>query len=135
MVRHMKFRLIPAILLVSTGALTTNVWAAKAKHPKPAAAVEQPVTVDGLLSQAHDAVGKGDTELAVRLAQSAIVADPARPTSYVALGDIYAEAGQPDYARSFYDQALGIDPANSDALKALTALNHDHPEHTARATQ
>jgi Tfp pilus assembly protein PilF len=80
-------------------------------------------------------VGKGDTELAVRLAQAAIVADPARPRSYVALGDIYAEAGQPDYARSFYDQALGIDPADADALKALTTLNHDHPEHTARATQ
>ena len=137
MVRSMTSRLIPAlaILLVSTGALTTNVWAAKAKHPKPAAAAEQPVTVDGLLSQAHDAVGKGDTELAVRLAQAAIVADPARPRSYVALGDIYAEAGQPDYARSFYDQALGIDPADADALKALTTLNHDHPEHTARATQ
>jgi Tfp pilus assembly protein PilF len=137
MVHPMTSRLIPAlaILLVSTGALTTNVWAAKAKHPKPAAAAEQPVTVDGLLSQAHDAVGKGDTELAVRLAQSAIVADPARPRSYVALGDIYAEAGQPDYARSFYDQALGIDPADADALKALTTLNHDHPEHTARATQ
>jgi Tfp pilus assembly protein PilF len=125
----MTFRPIPAlaVLLVST-----SVWAAPVKHPKPA---EPPVTVESLLSQAHDAAGKGDTDLAVRLAQSAIVADPARPTSYVALGDIYAEAGQPDYARSFYDQALGIDPANSDALKALTALNHDHPEHTARATQ
>ena len=49
------------------------------------------MTVETLLSQAHDAVGKGDTELAVRLAQSAIVADPARPASYVALGDIYAQ--------------------------------------------
>jgi len=38
----------------------------------------------------------------------AIVADPARPTSYVALGDLYAEAGQADYARSFYDAALGL---------------------------
>ena len=137
MVHPMTSRLIPAlaILLVSTGALTTNVWAAKAKHPKPAAAVEQPVTVESLLSQAHDAVGKRDTELAVRLAQAAIVADPARPRSYVALGDIYAEAGQPDYARSFYDQALGIDPADADALKALTTLDHEHPEHTARANQ
>ena len=128
----MTSRPIPllAVLLFSTSA-----WAAHAKHPKPAAAVEQPVTVDGLLSQAHDAVGKGDTELAVRLAQSAIVADPARPRSYVALGDIYAEAGQAEYARSFYDQALGIDPSDAGALKALAALNRDHPEHTARATQ
>ncbi|HEX4177470.1 MAG TPA: tetratricopeptide repeat protein [Rhizomicrobium sp.] len=120
-------RLIPAlaVLLVSTGA-----WAATPKHPKPA---EPPVTVESLLSQAHDAIGKGDTDLAVRLAQSAIVADPARPTSYVALGDIYAQAGQAEYARSYYDEALGIDPAEPDALKALSALDRDHPEHTARA--
>lgn len=138
-VAPMKPRLIPAlaVLLLSTGALSsgalsTGVWAATAKHPKP---VEQPITVESLLSKAHDAVDKGDTELAVRLAQSAIVADPARTTSYVALGDIYAQAGQPDYARSFYDEALGIDPVEPNALKALAALNRDHPEHTARANQ
>jgi cytochrome c-type biogenesis protein CcmH/NrfG len=132
----MTSRLIPAlaVLLVSTGALSSGVWAATAKHPKPVA-VEQPVTVEALLSQAHDAVGKGDTELAVRLAQSAIVADPARPTSYVVLGDIYAGAGQADYARSFYDEALGIDPAEPTALKAIAALDRTHPEHTARANQ
>ena len=124
----MTSRLIPAlaVLLVSSG-LTC---AAPAKHPKPA---EPPVTVESLLTQAHDAFGKGDTELAVRLAQSAIVADPARTSSYVALGDIYAEAGQADYARSFYDEALGIDPAEPNALKALAALNRDHPDNTARA--
>jgi cytochrome c-type biogenesis protein CcmH/NrfG len=129
----MTSRLIPAlaVLLLSTGALSSGVWAAT-KHPKPA---EQPVTVESLLSQAREAVGKGDTELAVRLAQSAIVADPARPTSYVALGDIYAQAGQPDYARSFYDEALGIDPAEPNALKALATLDRTHPEHTARAIQ
>ncbi|HEY2011717.1 MAG TPA: tetratricopeptide repeat protein [Rhizomicrobium sp.] len=92
------------------------------------------MTVESLLSQAHNAVGKGDTELALRLAQSAIVADPARPGSYVALGDIYAGAGQPEYARSFYDEALGIDPSEPNALKAIAALD-DHPEHTARANQ
>ena len=129
MVRAMTFRPIPtlAVLLFSTGA-----WAAPVKHPKP---VEPPVTVESLLSQAHDAAGKGDTDLAVRLAQSAIVADPARPTSYVALGDIYAQVGQPEYARSFYEEALGIDPVEPNAVKALTALNREHPEHTARASQ
>ena len=129
----MTSRLIPAlaIVLFSTG-MASGAWAARAKHPKP---VELPVTVDSLLTQAHDAIGKGDTDLAVRLAQSAIVADPARPTSYVALGDIYAHAGEPDYARSFYDEALGIDPAEPNALKAIATLDRDHPEHTARATQ
>ena len=105
--------------------------------PKPAkpAKVEAPVTVEGLLTQAHAAVTKGDTELAVRLAQSAIVADPARTTSYVALGDIYAEAGQPDYARSFYDQALGIDPAEPGALKGISALGKVRSAATANAAQ
>src|ERR1700751_3890831 len=109
MVHHMMSRLIPALAVL---VFSTCAWAAPAKHPKP---VEQPVTVESLLSQAHDALGKGDTELAVRLAQSAIVADPTRPGSYVVLGDIYAQAGKPDYARSFYDQALGIDPAEPNA--------------------
>src|ERR1700744_2276719 len=122
MMSVMTSRLIPAlaVLLVSTGALSTTLWAATAKHPKPA---EPPVSAEALLSQAHDAIGKGDTDLAVRLAQSAIVATPARPGSYVALGDIYAQAGQPEYARSYYDEALGIDPAEPDALKAIAALD------------
>src|ERR1700744_3515862 len=133
MMSVMTSRLIPAlaVLLVSTGALSTTLWAATAKHPKPA---EPPVTVESLLSQAHDAIGKGDTELAIRLTQSAIVADPARPTSYVALGDIYAQTGQRDYARSYYDEALDIDPSEPNALKAIAALG-EHPEHTARANQ
>ena len=133
MVLSMTSRIIPvlAVLLVSGVLISTDSWAARATHvAKPA---EPPVTVESLLSQAHDAIGKGDTERAVRLAQSAIVADPARPASYVALGDIYAQAGQPDYARSYYDEALGIDPAQPDALKAMEALNRDHPENTARA--
>lgn len=122
-------RLIPALAVLL---LATSAWAAPAKHPKPATP-QPPLTVESLLSQAHDAMGKGDTELAVRLAQSAIVADPARPTSYVALGDIYAGEGHADYARSYYDEALGIDPSEPSALKALAALGSDHTEHTARA--
>jgi Flp pilus assembly protein TadD len=136
MVRAMTSRLIPiliprwAVLFISTGMLCAAGWAAPAKHAKLA---EPPMTVESLLSQAHVASGKGDTELAVRLAQSAIVADPARPASYVALGDIYAQAGQADYARSFYDEALGIDPAEPNALKALAVLNLAHPETAASA--
>jgi Flp pilus assembly protein TadD len=132
MVRAMTSRVIPvlAVLLVSTFLSCGAGWGAPTKQPK---AAEPPVTVESLLTQAHDAYGKGDTELAIRLAQSAIVADPARPGSYVALGDIYAQAGQTDYARSFYDEALGIDPAEPNALKALAVLNHAHPEAAASA--
>jgi Flp pilus assembly protein TadD len=131
MVRPMTRRAIP--LLAAFVVATAPAFAA----PKPAkpAKAEAPLTVEVLLTQAHAAVTKGDTELAVRLAQSAIVADPARPTSYVALGDIYAEAGQPEYARSFYDAALGIDPAQPAALKAISALGKDHTSTTANAAQ
>jgi Flp pilus assembly protein TadD len=129
MVQPMTRRAIP--LLAAFVVATSSVFAAPAKPAK----VETPQTVEALLTQAHAAVTKGDTELAVRLAQSAIVADPARPTSYVALGDIYAEAGQAEYARSFYDAALGIDPAQPAALKAISALGKEHTSTTANAAQ
>jgi len=124
-----------AIPLLAALVVATSPTFAAPKPAKPAAKIEAPVTVESLLTQAHAAVTKGDTELAVRLAQSAIVADPARPTSYVALGDIYAEAGQPDYARNFYDAALGIDPAQPAALKAISALDRNHTSTTANAAR
>jgi Tfp pilus assembly protein PilF len=106
---------------------------AGAAPSKPAP--EAPVTVESLLNQARAAIGKGETELAVRMAQSAIVADPARTHSYVVLGDIYAMAGQPDYARSFYDAALNIDPQDAGALRAISALDQNKPATTANAAQ
>ena len=131
MVRPMTRRAIP--LLAALVVATSSAFAAPAA--KPAAKTEAPVTVEGLLTQAHAAIAKGDKELALRLAQSAIVADPARPSSYVALGDIYAETGQPEYARSYYDAALGIDPAHAGALKAISALDRLRPATTANAAQ
>ncbi len=124
-----------AIPLLAAFVVATSPTFAAPKPAKAPAKIEAPVTVESLLIQARAAVTKGDTELAVRLAQSAIVADPARPTSYVALGDIYAEAGQPDYARNFYDQALGIDPAQPAALKAISALDKNHTSTTANAAR
>jgi Tfp pilus assembly protein PilF len=88
--------------------------------------------VETLLADSQAASGRGETELALRLAQAAIVADPARPGSYVVLGDIYAGSGQPDYARSFYESALGIDPSEPNALKALAALAHGSTVNAAR---
>ena len=70
-----------------------------------------------------DAQARGEAELAVRLAQSAIVADPARPGSYVALGDLYAAAGQGEFARSYYDAALQIEPTDVEAQRAIAALS------------
>jgi Flp pilus assembly protein TadD len=122
-VAGMTRRTIP--LFAAAALLALPAVAAPAK-PKPAAkpVVEQPLTVDGLLTQAHAAIAKGDTDLALRLAQSAIVADPARASSYVALGDVYAESGQAEFARSYYAAALAIDPAEAGAKKSLAALDH-----------
>lgn len=109
---------------------------AAAAPSKPAAETPAaPITVEGLHAQARTAVGKGETELALRLAQSAIVADPRRTNSYVVLGDIYAMAGQADYARNFYDAALEIDPQDAGALKAITALDKNQPATTANAAR
>ena len=109
--------------------------AASAPSKPEIPATEAPLTVESLHNQAHAAIGKGETELALRLAQSAIVADPRRTSSYVVLGDIYAMAGQPDYARNFYDAALSIDPQDAAALKAISALDTNRPATTANAAQ
>jgi Flp pilus assembly protein TadD len=104
--------------------LATPALAAKPAKPTPKPVVEQPITVDGLLTQSQAALAKGNSEQALRLAQAAIVADPARPGSYVALGDVYAQTGHTDYARSYYDAALAIDPAEPGALKAIASLGN-----------
>ncbi len=89
-------------------------------RPETVASAGDPVTA--LLEQSRDAQAKGEAELALRLAQSAIVADPARPSSYVALGELYAMTGQDTYARSYYEAALQIDPADAGAKAAVAAL-------------
>jgi tetratricopeptide (TPR) repeat protein len=86
-----------------------------------------------LIAQAHDAQSRGNTELAVRLAQSAIVADPARPSAYDALGDVYAANNQPDAARSYYGEALSIDPSAAAAQKAMSALGRGPGQQAAKA--
>lgn len=125
-VAAMTLRAIPllaALLLVASPAFSASA--------KPSRA-DKSVTVSGLLLRAHAATVRGDTELALRLAQSAIVADPARPGSYVALGDIYAAMGQAEFAQSYYDAALAIEPTDTSALKAQAALG-SHPASTANA--
>lgn len=105
-------------------ALALPAHAATPARPRPAAAsVPQPADpVTALLDQSRDAQARGESELALRLAQSAIVADPARPASYVALGVLYAMAGQDAYAQSYYEAALQIDPADPAAQRAIAAL-------------
>ena len=105
----MKNLSIPILLL---GLSLASAQAATAPDP----------AVTALLTQARDAQIRGEAEKALRMAQSAIVADPAHTASYVALGDIYAQQGQPEFARSYYDLALEIDPQDAAALKAIASL-------------
>ncbi len=76
-------------------------------------------TADSLLARSRLAQSHGQDDTAIRLAQSAIVADPARPASYVALADLYARKGESDFAAYYYGEALTIDPLQPDAQKGL----------------
>jgi Tfp pilus assembly protein PilF len=114
--------LLAALLLAMPAAAATAKKPVKAAA-KAAAVVDPQPDANTLVAQSRDAQSKGDTELALRLAQSAIVADPARPSSYDALADIYAATDAPDFARSYYETALSIDPTDIAAQKAIAALD------------
>jgi tetratricopeptide (TPR) repeat protein len=123
--------LILALVLLAMPAL-----AAAPKRPaaKPPAEAPAPVySATDLIGQAQAAQANGDKDLAVRLAQAAIVADPARPATYVVLGDLYAANGDADYARFYYGEALAIDPADVGATKAMAALEHGDSQRAAKA--
>jgi Flp pilus assembly protein TadD len=97
----------------------------------PASAATTP-EANQLITQAQDAQVKGDHDLAVRLAQAAIVADPTRPEPYVALGEIYARQGQAEFARAYFDAALEVDPQDAAAQRGIAALAN--PAKAAAAT-
>jgi tetratricopeptide (TPR) repeat protein len=100
------------------------------KEPPAAAAL----SADDLMRQAQAASAKGDTDLAFRLAQAAIVADPAKPATYDLLADLYAGAGRGDYASFYYGEALGIDPGDAGATKGTAELDHGKAQQAAEAT-
>src|ERR1700754_825272 len=112
--------------LLAVPAFDANAPAKKAVKPvaKPAAAATvTPLTAKDLMAQARQAQTRGDQELAVRLAQASIVADPDLPDTYDTLGDIYAAQNQPDFALSYYNEALSIDPTDNAALQAIAGLD------------
>ena len=87
--------------------------------------------VNSLLEKSHAAEAKGETQTALMMLQSAIVADPARASTYVALGDFYLRNHADAQAHKYFDEALNIDPKNMAAHKGLAGL--DHGEKTATA--
>ena len=132
----MKFpceSLILALVLAAMPALAAAPKRPVAKPPAPAAAPAPALTAADLIGQAQAAQAKGEKELAVRLAQSAIVANPALPAAYNALGDLYAADGDADYARFYYQGALTIDPTDADATKAIAALERGDNQRAAKA--
>jgi tetratricopeptide (TPR) repeat protein len=122
------FPLLLAPLLLALPAQAATPTKTAPTKPGAAAPAQPADPVAALLEQSRDAQSKGEAGLAQRLAQAAIVADPARPAAYVALGDLYAAAGQSEFARSYYAAALEIDPADLGASRAIAALGN------ARAT-
>jgi tetratricopeptide (TPR) repeat protein len=123
-------------LMPSCWAVPAMAAAPRKAAVKPAAAAAQPVpalSADDLVRDAQAAQAKGDHDLALRLAQSAIVAAPARPGVYTALGDLYAANGDADFARFYYRQALSIDPVDASATRAMAALDRGETQQAAKA--
>ena len=75
--------------------------------------------VDQLLDKSRAAERLGHHDEALGLAQSAIVADPARASTYTALGDLYLAQTQTDFARFYFNEALDIDPQERGAAQGI----------------
>ena len=73
--------------------------------------------VEDFFARSHAAEAKGKLADAVLLAQAAVVDDPARATSYVALADLYGRHREFHNAWKYYTEALGIDPTLAPALR------------------
>jgi len=122
-----------ALICLSVPAMAAAPRKAAAKPP---AAVVQPapaLSADDLMRDAQAAQARGDHDLALRLAQSAIVAAPSRPGVYTVLGDLYAANGDADFARFYYRQALSIDPVDASATRAMAALDRGETQQAAKA--
>ena len=75
--------------------------------------------VDQLLDKSRAAERLGHHDEALGLAQAAIVADPARASTYTALGDLYLAQNQTDFARFYFNEALDIDPQERGAAQGI----------------
>ena len=126
--------LIFAMAFLATPAMAaTRPAPAKSTSVKPAPAPAT-LSAEELMRQAQDASAKGDKDLALRLAQAAIVANPAKPQTYDLLGDLYAADGQGDFAGFYYGEALSIDPSDASAAKGTAGLARGNDQRAAEAT-
>ena len=89
-----------------------------------------------LIEKSRAAERLGHNDQAVVLAQSAIVADPTRASTYTALGDLYMRQDQTDFARFYFNEALAIDPQDhgaSDGIARADAADKSGPAAAARS--
>ena len=86
---------------------------------------------ESLLVRSRAAAHAGNWDSASRLAQAAIVADPKRVSSYVALADLYLHSGHPDFASFYYAEALQLDPQNKEAQAGLAVSDRAAKNQTA----
>ena len=120
-------------LILALAFLAVPAMAATRPAPVKAAPVPIAVSADDLMHQAQAASAKGDKDLALRLAQAAIVADPAKPATYDFLAELYAGGGDGDFARFYYGEALGIDPSDAGATRGTAELDHAKAQQAAEA--
>ena len=125
----------PTCLALTLALLATPALAAVPhKIAKPAATSAASGNVAAtLMRRARAAATKGNKELAIRLAQSAIVAAPAHTAPYNTLANLYAAQGDTDFARFYYNEALSIDPTDATATEALAALKPVDGQRAAKA--
>jgi tetratricopeptide (TPR) repeat protein len=133
--KALRDSLILALICLSLPALAMAAAPHKAAKPKApvAAAVAPALSAEDLMRDAQAAEARGEHDLALRLAQSAIVADPSRPAAYTVLGGIYAAHGDADFARFYYNQALQIDPVYAEATRAMAMLDRGETQQAAKA--
>ena len=120
-------------LIFAVGLLVTPAVAATRALPAKAVPGSVTLSADELMRQAQAANAKGDKDLAVRLAQAAIVADPAKPQTYDLLADLYAGEGQSDFASFYYNEALGIDPSDPAAIRGAAGQGRSNSQRAAEA--
>lgn len=120
-------------LILALALLAAPAMAATRPAPVKPAPAPLVVSADDLMRQAQGASAKGDKDLAFRLAQAAIVADPAKPATYDLLADLYAGEGDGDFARFYYSEAQGIDPSDAGAARGTAELDHGKAQQAAEA--
>lgn len=104
----------PAILLVS---LLCGLFAGPAM-----ADPINPDPVPSLLAKSRTAEGLGRVPEAILYMQAALVADPARASTYVALGDIHIRVQQDATALHYYEAALDVNPWEPGARRGMERL-------------